>query len=98
MFDIDEEREKLDEEYREKVANGEYHEYEAVIVIKGRSAFDLKCCGEEDVRYFLDEGRLLAQAKDIKSVKFYDKTEEKQRYALAVQKRIIGKGAFDDMK
>ena len=98
MFDIEEERNKLDEEYKEKVANGECHEYEAVIVIKGRSAFDLMCCGEEDVRYFLDEGKLLAQAKDIKSVKFYDKTKEKQNYALTVQKRIIGKGAFDDMK
>lgn len=94
---IEEERERLDQEYEERVKACKAREWECVIVIKGRSAYELLSCGEDDIRYFLDEGKLLAQAKDVKSIRFYDKTSEKQKQALAAQKKVVGKGAFDGM-
>lgn len=98
MFDIENERDQLDEEYRRKVKEGECDEFETVIVLKGRSAYECYCCGEEDLKYLIDEGRFVARAKDIKSIRFYNKTEEKERNALTVPKKIVEKGAFDDMK
>ena len=39
----------------------------------------------------LAERRFVARAKDIKSIRFYDKTDEKERNALTVPKKIVGK-------